>query len=109
MSRALLLPFKEYQKTRITFVQSISELATRHHNIQSLHSAGVMGLLYPLLSDRPSIQQNSALAIGRLSNFSEELSNSIIQNDIITQLINSLSNQNKFFKKAACFILKSVT
>ena len=29
-----------------------------------------------------------ALAIGRLANFSEELANSVVQNDIITQLIN---------------------
>ena len=32
MSRAVLLPFEEYQKARITFVQSIAELATRHQN-----------------------------------------------------------------------------
>ena len=109
MSRAVLLPFEEYQKARITFVQSIAELATRHQNIEALHSAGVMGLLRPLLSDSvPSIQQSAALAIGRLANFSEELANSVVQNDIITQLINSLSNQNRFFKKAACFVLKSV-
>ena len=109
MSRAVLQPFEEYQKARITFVQSIAELATRHQNIEALHSAGVMGLLRPLLSDSvPSIQQSAALAIGRLANFSEELANSVVQNDIITQLINSLSNQNRFFKKAACFVLKSV-
>ena len=109
MSRAVLLPFEEYQKARITFVLSIAELATRHQNIEALHSAGVMGLLRPLLSDSvPSIQQSAALAIGRLANFSEELASSVVQNDIITQLINSLSNQNRFFKKAACFVLKSV-
>ena len=109
MSRAVLLPFEEYQKARITFVQSIAELATRPQNIEALHSAGVMSLLRPLLQDSvPSIQQSAASAIGRLANFSEELADSVVQNDIITQLINSLSNQNRFFKKAACFVLKSV-
>ena len=74
MSRAVLLPFEEYQKARITFVQSIAELATRHQNIEALHSAGVMGLLRPLLSDSvPSIQQSAALAIGRLANFSDQI------------------------------------
>lgn len=109
MSRAVLQPFEEYQKARITFVQTIAELATRPQNIEALHSAGVMSLLRPLLLDSvPSIQQSAALAIGRLANHSEELADSVVQNDIITQLIYSLSNQNRFFKKAACFVLRAV-
>lgn len=109
MSRAVLQPFEEYQKSRISFVQTIAELATRPQNIEALHSAGVMSLLRPLLLDTvPSIQQSAALAIGRLANHSEELAESVVQNDIITQLIYSLSNQNRFFKKAACFVLRAV-
>jgi HEAT repeat protein len=109
MSRAVLQPFEEYQKSRITFVQTIAELATRPQNIEALHSAGVMQLLRPLLLDSvPSIQQSAALAIGRLANHSEELAESVVQNDIIAQLIYSLSNQNRFFKKAACFVLRAV-
>jgi Armadillo/beta-catenin-like repeat len=109
MSRAVLQPFEEYQKSRIAFVQTIAELATRPQNIEALYSAGVMSLLRPLLLDSvPSIQQSAALAIGRLANHSEELAESVVQNDIITQLISSLSNQNRFFKKAACFVLRAV-
>lgn len=109
MSRAVLLPFEEYQKARITFVQSIAELATRPQNIDSLYSAGVMSLLKPLLRDSvPSIQQSAALAIGRLANFSEELADSVVQNKIITKLLKTISNQNRFFKKATCFVIKSV-
>jgi hypothetical protein len=109
MARAVLQPFEEYQKSRITFVQTIAELATRSQNIEALHSAGVMSLLRPLLLDTvPSIQQSAALAIGRLANHSEELAESVVQNDIITQLISTLSNQNRFFKKAACYVLRAV-
>jgi len=109
MSRAVLQPFEEYQKARITFVQTIAELATRPQNIEALHSAGVMSLLRPLLSDTvPSIQQSSALAIGRLANHNEELAESVKNEDILSQLILSLSNQNRFFKKAACFVLRAV-
>ena len=80
MSRAVLQPFEEYQKARITFVQKIAELASRPQNIESLHSAGVMALLRPLLLDSvPSIQQSAALAIGRLANYSEELAESVVQ------------------------------
>ncbi|MCQ2817053.1 MAG: hypothetical protein MJ252_07290 [archaeon] len=109
MSRAILQPFEEYQKARIAFVQNIAELASRPKNIEALHSAGVMALLRPLLLDSvPSIQQSAALAIGRLANYSEELAESVVQNDIIKELIFSLAKPNRFFKKAACYVFKSV-
>ena len=109
MSRILLRPFEEYQKARISFVQTIADLASKPQNIEALHSAGVMGLLRPLLLDSvPSIQQSAALAIGRLANFSEELAESVVDNEIIPQLIVSLLKPNKFFKKAACYVFKSV-
>jgi hypothetical protein len=109
MSKAILQPFEDYQKARFTFVQSIAELAQRPQNIIALHSAGVMPLLRPLLLDSVQvIQQSAALAIGRLANYSEEIAESVIQNDIITQLIYSLSNQNRFYKKAACYVLRAV-
>ena len=68
MSRAVLAPFETYQKSRVTFVQTVAELATRPQNIEALQSAGtfhpliklcflgVMALLRPLLLDNvPSI------------------------------------------------------
>ena len=68
MSRAVLAPFEAYQKSRVTFVQTVAELATRPQNIEALQSAGktyimrnliflgVMALLRPLLLDNvPSI------------------------------------------------------
>lgn len=108
-SRAILGPFEEYQKARSTFVQKIADLAHRPQNIVALHSSGVMPLLRPLLLDSVQvIQQSAALAIGRLANYSKEIAESVIQNDIITQLIYSLSNQNKYYKKAACYVIRAV-
>ena len=49
MSRAVLAPFETYQKARVTFVQTVAELATRPQNIEALQSAG-MSIIYPLLS-----------------------------------------------------------
>ena len=40
MSRAVLAPFEAYQKARVTFVQTIAELAQRPQNIEALQSAG---------------------------------------------------------------------
>lgn len=36
MSRAVLAPFESYQKARVTFVQTVAELAQRPQNIEAL-------------------------------------------------------------------------
>ncbi|CAG9336050.1 unnamed protein product [Blepharisma stoltei] len=109
MSRAVLQPFEEYQKARVTFVQTVAELATRPQNIDALQSAGVMALLKPLLLDNvPSIQQSAALALGRLANYSDDLAEQVVAHDILPQLVQSLAEQNRFYKKAAAFVLRAV-
>ena len=45
MSRAVLAPFEAYQKSRVTFVQTVAELATRPQNIEALQSAGKLLIL----------------------------------------------------------------
>lgn len=84
----------------------MAELATRPQNIEALQSAGihlkfssnsdvvigVMALLRPLLLDNvPSIQQSAALALGRLANYSDELAEAVVSNEILPQLVYSLS------------------
>merc|ERR1711871_1188551 len=72
-------------------------------------NAGVMQLLRPLLLDNvPSIQQSAALALGRLANYSEDLAENVVGNEILPQLVYSLSEQNRFVKKAASFVLRAV-
>ena len=79
MSRELLRPFEEYQKARISFVQTIADLASKSQTIEALNAAGVMALLRPLLLDTvPSTQQSAALAIGRLANYNEELAINVV-------------------------------
>merc|ERR1711904_91182 len=95
MARAVLAVFETYQKARVEFVQTIAELATRPQNIEVLQNAGVMQLLRPLLLDNvPSIQQSAALALGRLANYNDELAESVVSNEILPQLVYSLSEQN---------------
>lgn len=91
----MLLHFEEYQKARVKFVQAIAEAATRPQNIEVMNNAGVMQLLRPLLLDNvPSIQQTAALALGRLANYSEDLAEAVVGNEILPQLVYSLSDQN---------------
>jgi len=110
MSRAVLQVFEEYQKARVTFVQTVAELATRQGNVPALQNAGVMALLRPLLLDTvASIQQSAALALGRLAAESPELAELVVMHDILPQLVHSLAQQNRFYKKAAAFVLRAVS
>lgn len=106
---SVLAHFETYQKARVTFVQAVAEAATRPINIEIMQNAGVMQLLRPLLLDNvPSIQQSAALALGRLANYSDDLAEAVVGNEILPQLVYSLSEQNRFYKKAAAFVLRAV-
>ncbi|CAJ1024312.1 paralyzed flagella protein 16 [Leishmania guyanensis] len=108
-NRVILQTFDEYQKARVRFVQTIADLASKPANIEALQQAGVMQLLRPLLLDSvPSVQQSAALAIGRLANSSEEMAENVVSGDVLTQLVYSLGDQNRFYKKSAAFVLRSV-
>jgi hypothetical protein len=94
-SRPVLQVFENYQAARTTFVQTIAELASRPQNIEALQNADVMALLRPLLLDTvPSIQQTSALALGRLANYSEALAEAVVTKEVLPQLVYTLSDQN---------------
>lgn len=109
MSRAVLQVFETYQQSRTNFVQTVAELAHRPQNIEALQNADVMALLRPLLLDTvPSIQQSAALALGRLANYSETLAEAVVMNDVLPQLVYSLTENNRFYKKTAAFVLKAV-
>lgn len=106
---SVLQHFEAYQKSRVSFVQAVAEAATRPQNIEVMQNAGVMQLLRPLLLDNvPSIQQSAALALGRLANYSDDLAEAVVGNEILPQLVYSLSEQNRFYKKAAAFVLRAV-
>jgi len=107
--RQVLQVFEQYQASRVKFVQTVAELATRPHNVETLQSAGVMQLLRPLLLDVvPTVQQTAALALGRLANYNDDLAEAVVQGEILPQLVYSLAEQNRFYKKAAAFVLRAV-
>ena len=95
MSATLLQLFEQYQRARVQFVQSVAEAALRAQNVDTLHAAGAIALLRPLLLDSiPSIQQTAALALGRLASHSDELAAAVVSSDALPQLVYSLGEQN---------------
>jgi len=93
--KSVMNVFEKYQHDRLTFVQAVADLASRESNIQALQSVDVITLLKPLLLDSvPGVQQAAALALGRLANYSREMAYMMVNNDILPQLIYSLSEKN---------------
>ena len=67
---------------------------------------GVMALLRPLLLDVvPTIQQTSALALGRLANYNDDLAEAVVRADILPQLVYSLAEQNVSITKIIKLIM----
>jgi hypothetical protein len=84
---------KDPRTSRLSRVQVSFEIRKSYFDI------GVMALLRPLLLDNvPSIQQSAALALGRLANYSDELAEAVVSNEILPQLVYSLSEQNVSYK-----------
>eukprot|EP00884_Botryococcus_braunii_P020241 jgi/Botrbrau1/6900/Bobra.67_3s0019.1 len=91
-SRAVLTVFEKYQRERVAFASEVAELAKNPQNVEALQQVGAMALLRPLLLDKvPSIQRSAALAMGRLANYSEELAEALLQNEVLPDLVRSLA------------------
>ena len=93
--RTLQTAFEEFEKAKIKFSQQVADFASKPQNIDNLNQLGVMKQLRPLLLDPTvSIQNNAALALGRIANHSERLAEAVVENHVLPQLVNSLATQN---------------
>lgn len=59
--------FEQYQKARISFVQSVADLAQNQKNIEALKESDVFSLLRPLLLDTGTVYSPVVLAQDRLT------------------------------------------
>ena len=48
------------------------------------------------------------MALGHLANYSDDLAEAVVQAEILPQLVYSLAEQNRFYKKAAAYCLRAV-
>lgn len=87
--------FYQYQKARLLFVQSVTDLSSKSSNIDCLEAADVINLLCPLLADIvPSIQHMAAIALGKLANHNIKLAQAILKGNILSQLLKNIDKQN---------------
>jgi len=109
MSSGVITTFTNFQKARVQFVQSIAELSKRKENLDDIIAAGGLLILRPMITDViPSIAQTACIALGRLAAESQETAEAMASLDIMPQVIHSMAEQNRLFKKCAAFLLRSV-
>ncbi|KAL1123339.1 hypothetical protein AAG570_002424, partial [Ranatra chinensis] len=105
----LVAVFDTYEKARLSFVQTVSDLATKPLHVDCLIKCGVLDLLIPLLSDPLSkVQQCTAVALGRLVNNNRSAAEEIIRLDIFNVLLRSIDRKSKFYKKSAMYVLRGL-
>ncbi|GCA62578.1 hypothetical protein KIPB_004412 [Kipferlia bialata] len=108
-NRFIVAHFEAYQRSRVEFIQGLAEFARSDQNVETIKNLGGISLCRGLLLDNvPSVQQSSALALGRIANFSEEMAELVVSNDVLPQLVYSLAEQNRFYKKNAAFVLRAI-
>ncbi|BES91826.1 Sperm-associated antigen [Nesidiocoris tenuis] len=106
-SRAILQAFENYEKSRVLFAQTMADMALRSVNVDCMLRCNVMELLTALLND-PSlrVQQNAALAIGRIANNSHEAARIAMIIDTMQALLRNIEKRSKYYKKAVMFALR---
>lgn len=87
--------FEEYRRARISFVQTVADLALRPANIDVLKSANVVDLLRPLLGDIcVQIQQCAAVAMGRLAHHDAQIASDLLKGDMLQLLLKNIDQRN---------------
>ncbi|XP_023030020.2 uncharacterized protein [Leptinotarsa decemlineata] len=108
-NRNIVQVFDQYQRARLAFVQSLSELALGQQNNEQLIRAGILDLLKPLLTDPcTQIQQCAAISLGRLVHHEADMAYRINERNFLPILINTIYTGNKYQKKSVLFVLRSI-
>jgi hypothetical protein len=54
------------------------------------------------------VAQTACIAIGRMASESADIAESVIGLDILPQIVYSIAEQNRFFKKCAAYVLRAI-
>ncbi|XP_076256219.1 uncharacterized protein LOC143193752 [Rhynchophorus ferrugineus] len=108
-TRSILQVFENYQKARLTFVQTVADLALRSQNNEIMKKANILDLLKPLVNDVvPAIKQCAAIALGRLVHSDSDMAMELIEIGFLPTLLQNATSGNKYQKAAVLFVLRSI-
>ncbi|CAG9770782.1 unnamed protein product [Ceutorhynchus assimilis] len=107
--RSIVQVFETYQKSRLSFAQTVSDLASRPQNVEAMKSADVLELLKPLITDVcPQIRQCASMALGRLVHNDPQMAAELVTSGVLNILLQNASAGNKYQKTAVLFVIRSI-
>lgn len=107
--KEIIYCFEDFQRSRVEFVRCVADLTLDSRNMKPLFNGGVVELLKPLLVDHvPSVQIASALALGRIASHSTEMAEHTAKGPTLHTLVHIMPDMDSYFKRAACYLLRSV-
>ncbi|KAA0160179.1 hypothetical protein FNF31_04489 [Cafeteria roenbergensis] len=103
--------FERYHRSRLEFVTEVADMASKPHYLESLLDEGAVIQLKRLLHDKlPSVQQTSALALGRLAHYSTELATELVTTRVLQELVHSMEAEGAsvYHKRAGAYVARAV-
>lgn len=77
------------------FVQTVTDLASKSHNVEFLERAGVLETVCPLINDIvPTIRQTAVITLGRLASHDIKIAQAILRKDVVPCIIKNVEKQN---------------
>ncbi|XP_071455051.1 sperm-associated antigen 6-like [Hetaerina americana] len=99
-----------YEQARRDYVNRIADMSSRPINVPYLYSGRVLENLRPLVTDMvPSIRYTAAIALGRMAAQNEKIAKELLSENIILPLLSNLNCKSKEYKRAALFVLRSIS
>lgn len=106
-AKSILNVFEQYQRSRLTFAQTINDLSSQSKNVEHLMKCNVIELLTPLLSDPvASIQNNSLMALGKLA--SHSVNNAQRISKVLNKILQCVEQMSNYCKRSAMICLKNI-
>ncbi|KAK9797420.1 hypothetical protein WJX73_009350 [Symbiochloris irregularis] len=98
-----------YKQARLSFVETVLELAKSPQNVENLARLDVVTLLRPLLADtNSSVQLGAATALGRLAGHRQDVALCVGQSVTLSHLVQLLTIGDTPLQCAAAYLLRSV-
>ncbi|XP_050528700.1 sperm-associated antigen 6-like [Daktulosphaira vitifoliae] len=108
--KAVARVVENFNKSKLNFVQSLADLASREAHVECLRINLVIQLVSPLVTDpNPTIRTNLILLFSRMVGHSEASAKDILKSPhTITQIFECIIKENKYYKKNSMDFIKNI-
>ncbi|KAF7268068.1 hypothetical protein GWI33_018766 [Rhynchophorus ferrugineus] len=111
-TRSILQVFENYQKARLTFVQTVADLALRSQNNEIMKKANILGKFAVCYVRNMTfieiIYCRFTETFGRLVHSDSDMAMELIEIGFLPTLLQNATSGNKYQKAAVLFVLRSI-